>query len=68
MSRSLADIVAPSEYGITREDRLKIGALIGRPLIKKFLADLDICMLELFSDWLDSRLLKQFMSSARVFE
>ncbi|PAA72670.1 hypothetical protein BOX15_Mlig018866g1 [Macrostomum lignano] len=39
MARSMADIVVPSEYGITREEKLVIAQRICTPLLKKILAD-----------------------------
>ncbi|CAH1790258.1 unnamed protein product [Owenia fusiformis] len=39
-SKALADIVIPQEYGITKEEKLKIAKSVCTPLLKKILADL----------------------------
>ncbi|KAF8567319.1 hypothetical protein P879_07978 [Paragonimus westermani] len=38
-AKSLADIVVPQEYGITREEKLVIGQRICTPLMRKILSD-----------------------------
>ena len=43
-SRCLSEFIAPSEYGMTRKQKLDIGVTICRNLMKKIMSDIESCL------------------------
>jgi hypothetical protein len=43
-SRCLSEFIAPSEYGMTRKQKLDIGVTICRNLMKKLVSDIESCL------------------------